>query len=172
MDNFILIGMPGTGKSTVGVVLAKLLGFNFIDTDILISNKDKASRPLRQIIAQDGYEAFLKAEGQIGEDLCCSHSVIATGGSMVYSEKAMENLARLGLIVWLDTPVSVIEDRIGGDLQERGVATPGKMTVAEIYEDRERLYSRWAQLRFPCAGSTEQVVTKLRDQLLNCKLHN
>lgn len=169
MDNIILIGMPGTGKSTVGVVLAKLLGFNFIDTDILISNKDKASRPLWQIIAQDGFESFLRAEGQVGKELCCSHSVVATGGSMVYSENAMENLARLGLIVWLDTPVSVIEERIGGGLQERGVATPRKMTVAEIYAEREQLYRRWAQLSFPCVGNTEQVVTKLRDQLSNYK---
>ena len=103
MDNIILIGMPGTGKSTVGVVLAKLLGYDFIDTDIVISNKEK--RPLSQIIAEDGYDRFIEIEGEVGAELKCSRCVIATGGSMVFSENAMNNLKSLGTLVWLELVV-------------------------------------------------------------------
>ena len=163
MKNIVLIGMPGTGKSTVGVILAKLLGYDFVDTDILISNREK--RSLSQIIADEGYNRFIEIEGAAGASLSCERSVIATGGSMVFSDSAMKNLAENGIIVWLDTPVSVIEQRIWGNMEDRGVATTRKMTVAEIYADRQPLYERWAQLRLPCAGNTEQVVSQLRQSL-------
>ena len=165
MDNIILIGMPGTGKSTVGVVLAKLLGFDFIDTDLLMARR--AGRPLSEIITQDGYNSFIALEGSTGAELRCFKTVVATGGSMVFSENAMKNLSGLGIVVWLDTPAEVIEQRIGGALAQRGVATPRAMTVADIYADREPLYRRWAQLRLPCEGNTEQVVADLKAALEN-----
>ena len=165
MDNIVLIGMPGTGKSTVGVVLAKLLGFDFIDTDLVMAKR--AGRPLSEIITQDGYDRFIELEGKTGEELICHRTVIATGGSMVFSESAMKNLSRLGLVVWLDTPAEVIEQRIGGALEARGVATARAMTVKEIYADRQPLYRRWAQLRLPCEGNTEQVVAALKAALEN-----
>lgn len=160
MRNIVLIGMPGTGKSTVGVVLAKLMGYDFTDTDILISNREK--RPLSQIISEDGYERFIEIEGSVGQQLRCERTVIATGGSMVYSENAMKNLSGGGIVVWLDTPVSVIEQRIDGAMADRGIATPRKMSVAEIYADRQPLYSRYAQLKIACSGTAEQVVHMLR----------
>ena len=163
MDNIILIGMPGTGKSTVGVVLAKLLGYDFIDTDIVISNKEK--RPLSQIIAEDGYNRFIEIEGEVGAELKCSRCVIATGGSMVFSENAMNNLKSLGTLVWLDTPLEVLEERLSKNMMERGVGTPRKMTVKEIFEVREPLYCRWSELRLPCRGDAEQVVEDLRKML-------
>lgn len=163
MDNIILIGMPGTGKSTVGVVLAKLLGYDFLDTDILISKLQK--KPLWEIISEKGFEGFVDIEGNVGADLNCCHTVVATGGSMVFSEAAMKNLSRLGVIVWLDTPVSIIEERISDNLTQRGVATPRSMTVAEIYDDRGPLYKRWCNIRFDCRGNTEDVVKSLISSL-------
>lgn len=159
MRNIILIGMPATGKSTVGVVLAKMLGYDFLDTDILISNKEK--RPLSQIIAECGYERFIEIEGEAGAGLSCERTVISTGGSMVFSEPAMENLSKLGAVVWLDTPVSVLETRLLGSLEDRGVAIPRKMGFREIFELRRPLYEKYADIRIPCEGSVEEVAALL-----------
>jgi len=168
MKNIILIGMPATGKSTVGVILAKLLGYNFIDTDILLSLNQK--RPLSQIISEDGYDSFIKFEGQVGKKTKTERTVIATGGSMVFSEDAMKALAAGGTVIWLDTPVSELEKRLVGTLLDRGVATPAKMTMSEIYEMREPLYSKYADFRVPCDGVTELVATNIRDLLKNKRL--
>lgn len=164
MKNIVLIGMPASGKSTVGVILAKLLGYDFVDTDILLSVHEK--RPLSQIIAEEGYEGFLKLEGAVGRDLACIGTVISTGGSMVFSTKAMENLGENGLLVWLDAPADELERRLSGSLAERGVATPQPMTISEIYEARAPLYQRHAQLRLPSVGSSEQVAATLKALLL------
>jgi len=165
MKNIVLIGMPAAGKSTVGVILAKLLGYDFIDTDILLALEQK--RPLLQIIAQDGYESFIEYEGRIVESLKCEKTVIATGGSMVFSEKAMQALSENGIVIWLDTPVEELEKRMVGTLRERGVAAPADMTVREIFEVREPLYNKYAALRISCTGSTELAATELRDRLIN-----
>lgn len=163
MNNIILIGMPATGKSTVGVVLAKLMGYDFIDTDILISNSQK--KPLSQIIADVGYDAFIAIEGGVGAGLYCEKTVIATGGSMVFSESAMANLRALGTLVWLDTPVEELECRVTGSLEDRGVATPSKMGFREIYEQRRPLYEKYADVRLSCKGNAEEVVSTLRMML-------
>lgn len=168
MTNVILIGMPATGKSTVGVILAKLLGYNFIDTDILLALEQK--RPLSKIIAEDGYDKFVESEGKIGESLKCEKTVIATGGSMVFSENAMKNLSQSGIIVWLDTPVDELEKRMVGTLLDRGVATPTKMSLREIIEIREPLYKKYAAIQISCIGSTELVATRLREKLINDNL--
>ena len=94
MNNVILIGMPGSGKSTVGVLLAKALGYSFIDTDLIISRR--AKKPLQNILNEDGIEAFLRLEEEVGESLECDHTVVATGGSMVVSEAAMRRLREAG----------------------------------------------------------------------------
>lgn len=166
--NIVLIGMPATGKSTVGVILAKLMGFDFLDTDILISIAEK--RTLPQIIEEEGYNRFIEIEGSIGEQLKCERTVIATGGSMVFSEKAMRHLSENAVTVWLDTPVSELEKRLIGTLNDRGVATPVKMTVHEIYEMREPLYSRYANIHINCGGTTEQMAIQLREILNKDKL--
>lgn len=168
MKNIILIGMPASGKSTVGVILAKLLGYNFVDTDILLSLSE--NRPLSRIITEDGYDKFIKLEGLVGEGMKCIKSVVATGGSMVFSECAMKTLSNHGLVVWLDVPVEELERRMVGTLIDRGVATPSKMSLRDIFELREPLYRKFAQLRVPCLGTTEQVATDLRDKLVKDKL--
>lgn len=168
MKNIVLIGMPAAGKSTVGVILAKLLGYNYIDTDILLALEHK--RPLSQIIAEEGYERFIEYEGRIGESLKCERTVIATGGSMVFSENAMKALSENGIVIWLDAPVEELEKRMVGTLRDRGVASPVKMTVREIYEVREPLYKKYSELRLSCIGSTELAATELREKLINQKL--
>lgn len=168
MKNIILIGMPATGKSTVGVILAKLIGYNFLDTDILLALEKK--RPLSQIISEDGYDRFIEYEGQVGAGIKTERTVIATGGSMVFSAEAMQVLRESGTVVWLDTPVEELEKRLLGTLLDRGVATPVKMTLSEIYEMREPLYRKYADYCVPCDGGTELVVSKLRELLLREKL--
>ena len=164
MKNVVLIGMPASGKSTVGVILAKLLGYAFLDTDILLSVSE--NRPLSQIIEEEGYEGFLTLEGAVGRELACSGTVISTGGSMVFSPDAMKNLRKNGLIVWLDAPADELERRLSGSLAERGVATPHPMTMAEIYAARAPLYQKYAQLKLQSSGSSEQVAAELRGFLL------
>ena len=164
MKNIVLIGMPATGKSTIGVILAKLLGYNFIDTDILLSLEQK--RPLSQIISEDGYDKFIESEGKIGESIQCEKTVIATGGSMVFSENAMKDLSENGIVVWLETPVEELKKRMIGTLTDRGVATPTKMTLREIFEIREPLYKKYAAIQFPCVGTSELVATRLREKLI------
>lgn len=163
MKNIILIGMPATGKSTVGVILAKLIGYNFLDSDILLALEQK--RPLSQIIDEDGYDKFIEFEGQVGKNIRTEKTVIATGGSMVFSSDAMKALSESGTVIWLDTPVSELEKRLVGTLEDRGVATPVKMTLSEIYEMREPLYRKYADYIVPCDGATELVATKLRKML-------
>ncbi|MBP8640537.1 MAG: shikimate kinase [Oscillospiraceae bacterium] len=164
MKNIILIGMPATGKSTVGVILAKLIGYNFLDTDILLSLEK--NRPLSQIISEDGYDKFIEYEGKIGAGIKTERTVIATGGSMVFSENAMRTFSNSGTVVWLDTPVADLEKRMLGTLLDRGVATPVKMTMNEIYEMREPLYRKYADYRVSCEGATEHVVANLRALLI------
>ena len=168
MKNVILIGMPATGKSTVGVILAKLLGYNFVDTDILLALEQ--TRPLTEIISEYGYEKFIEFEGKIGEDLRCENTVIATGGSMVFSENAMKSLSQNGIVIWLDTPVQELEKRMAGTLSDRGVVAPVKMTLHEIFEIREPLYKKYAKVRIPCEGTSELMAIRLREKLINEKL--
>lgn len=168
MKNITLIGMPASGKSTVGVILAKLIGYNFLDTDILLALKQ--GRPLSEIITQDGYDKFIEFEGLVGKSIKTDKTVIATGGSMVFSENAMKALSKDGTLVWLDVPVSELEKRLVGTLLERGVATPKAMTLAEVYEMREPLYRKYADFRLPCEGSTELTARALRDLLQREKL--
>lgn len=168
MKNIVLIGMPATGKSTVGVILAKLLGYDFIDTDILLAKKQ--GRTLTRIIEEDGYESFIETEGCIGKSLSCENTVIATGGSMVFSESAMSALSKNGLIVWIDTPYEELERRMTGSLLDRGVAAPGKMTLRQIYEMREPLYRKYAGLHFIGSETTELSALKLCEELTKNKL--
>ncbi len=118
MDNIILIGMPASGKSTVGVVLAKRLGYEFIDTDLLIQKQEQAL--LREIIAEKGEDGFLVIEDQVNADLEAERSVIAPGGSVVYCENAMKHYKEIGTVVYLQTSYQTIKERIG-DPKKRGV---------------------------------------------------
>ncbi len=163
MKNVVLIGMPGTGKSTVGVILAKRLGYGFLDTDILLAQTEH--RRLPEIITADGYEAFIAIEGRLGESIDRDGCVIATGGSMVFSEKAMENLCSNGIAIWLDTPVQALEERLATSRISRGVAAPDDMTVADIYKQRSPLYERYADLKVECADGIDNVVSTVFELL-------
>ena len=144
MKNIILIGMPGTGKSTVGRALADRLGYDFVDVDDLITQA--TGRTLPEILRTEGLDAFLTIEGRVGETLDRENTVVATGGSMVLSEGAMAHLKENGVAVWLETPLSQITDRMPEDLVDRGIAAPQGMTIQEIYEQRTPLYARYADL--------------------------
>ena len=158
--NIILIGMPAAGKSTVGVLLAKRLGYGFADTDILITRK--AGRPLPAIIAQAGIPRLLELEAEVGESLDCDETVIATGGSMVFSGRAMERLKATGVAVYLETPFEVIEQRLRRHSREaRGIAAPPDMSLEEVYAARAPLYEKYADLTVRCADGLETVVEQI-----------
>lgn len=163
MKNIVLIGMPGTGKSTVGVILAKRLGCGFIDTDIQIAKEE--GRTLPRILEEDGIEGFLKIEERIGLGLRCSGTVIATGGSMVFSKAAMERLCASGVVVWLETPLDELESRLEQTREERGVAAPEGMTIRDIYQKRAPLYEKYADIRINCVQGTDNVVAAVRAAL-------
>ena len=144
MKNVILIGMPGTGKSVVGRALAERLGYTFIDADDVIV--ETAGKTLPEILRTDGLDTFLEIEARVGETMEYENTVIATGGSMVLYEKAMEHLKENGVVVWLETPLSQINDRMPDDLTDRGIAAPQGMTIRQIYEQREPRYAKYADL--------------------------
>ena len=143
MDNIILTGMPSCGKSTLGRILAKELGYDFIDTDDVIIQRNGC--PLKDILDNEGLDGFIRRE----EEAICSvdvrRTVIATGGSAVYSPKAMEHLKSLGRIVYICLDYKEVERRLG-DLHERGVAiAPGK-TLRDLFDERTPLYNQYANL--------------------------
>ena len=148
MENIVLIGMPGTGKSVVGQALASRLGYDFVDVDDLIV--EKAGKTLPEILRQDGLEAFYRIEGSVGLSLQRKHTVIATGGSMVLYPEAMEHLKENSVVVWLQTPFSLIQDRMPADLYDRGIAAPKGESLREIYEERRALYATYADLIVAC----------------------
>lgn len=153
MSNIVLIGMPGAGKSTVGVLLAKRLGRAFIDTDLLIQSR--RGLRLQQIIDAEGLESFLRTEEAVLSELQANHAVIATGGSVIYSEKGMEALRRGGTVVFLDVPFSEIEKRVK-DMDSRGLAIEPGETLADLWRRRLPLYRRYADLSVHCGGGSAE----------------
>ena len=144
MDNIVLIGMPGTGKSTVGQALAARLDYGFVDVDDLIV--EAAGKTLPEILRQDGLETFYKIENQVGRELEWTHTVIATGGSMVLYPEAMAHLKEDSVVVWLQTPFTQIQERMPADLYDRGIAAPKDESLRDIYEERRGLYAKYADL--------------------------
>ena len=140
MDNIVLIGMPGTGKSTVGQALAARLDY----VSMFRNNGDLKKLP--EILRQDGLETFYKIENQVGRELEWTHTVIATGGSMVLYPEAMAHLKEGSVVVWLQTPFDEIQKRMPKDLYDRGIAAPKGMPLREIYEERRGLYAKYADL--------------------------
>lgn len=163
MQNIVLIGMPGAGKSTVGVILAKTLGFDFIDTDLIIQKN--TGKKLIEIIDTDGLDGFLKVENDILSSLKCEKSVVATGGSAVYSKDGMENLKKLGKIVYLSLDEGEIERRIK-NITTRGIAMQKGATLKEVYKEREPLYKQYADITIDCADTTaEECIEKIIHKL-------
>ena len=158
-SNLVLIGMPGVGKSTVGVVLAKHLGMNFIDTDLLIQSR--AGARLQQIINKRGLNYFLELEEQVIVDLSEQRSVIATGGSVIYSPLAMDALRRDGHLIYLKISLPQLQQRID-DMGERGVVIEKNQSFSDLYDSRTRLYEQYAELTVDCDNQTaNQVVQRM-----------
>ncbi len=163
MNNIILTGMPGAGKSTVGVVLAKKLGYAFVDSDLAIQKRE--SRLLHEIIKQDGFDVFEKIENEVNATLEVKDSVIATGGSVIYGIEAMRHLASIGTIVYLKLEYKELEWRLG-DLDERGVVIRPGQTLLDLYEERTPLYEKYADITIDCMHkSIRQVVMEIANVL-------
>ena len=144
-SNIVLIGMPGAGKSTLGVVLAKILNMQFIDADLLI--QQQTDRTLQKIIDACGPEGFIQVENQVLASIEMENTVIATGGSAVYSDEAMRHLAAIGTVVYLEISYESLASRLS-DLQERGVVLKGgiSMSLRDLYEERRPLYEKYADV--------------------------
>lgn len=163
MNNVVLIGMPGSGKSTLGVVLAKLLGYGFIDSDLIIEEEEQ--RLLHQIISEEGIEGFIAIEERVNSNIKVSKKVIATGGSAIYGAKAMEHLGQIGTIVYLKWSLEEIAEHLG-DLTERGVVLKEGQDLRSLYEERCPYYEKYADITVECTGdSTEQMVKQIMDSL-------
>lgn len=143
MDNITLIGMPGSGKSTVGVLLAKAMGLNFLDVDILIQQRE--GQLLQEILDDHGVDHFLDAEEAAVKSIHCSRTVIAPGGSAVCREGAISHLKALGPVVYLRVPMEELNTRIK-NLSSRGIAMQPGQTLADVMAYRAPLYERYADL--------------------------
>ncbi len=162
-NNIILIGMPGAGKSTVGVILAKRLGFDFIDTDLLIQSQEKCR--LQQLIDTRGLDNFLEIEEQILLNLHAQHSVIATGGSVVYSEHGLKKLGRSGYQIYLQIGLSTLLQRIA-DMGQRGLVMNKGQTFEQLYQERTPLYEKFADLTLTCEEmNAEQVAAIIENKI-------
>ena len=164
MNNIVLIGMPGAGKSTVGVLLAKTLGYAFLDTDLVIQERE--GRLLQDLVDELGVEAFLDREAAAICSVDCDRTVIATGGSVVCRDGAMEHLRELGRIVYLQLPLEELERRLH-NISTRGIAMAPGETLAHIYDYRAPLYRKYADLtvavdRQTLEETVEQVLRALK----------
>ncbi len=142
-NNYTLIGMPGAGKSTIGVLLAKALGCEFIDTDLVIQQRE--GKLLKEIIADEGNEGFKKIEEEVNASIEACGAVIAPGGSAIYSEKAMEHFREIGEVVYLKLSFSSVKKRLG-DLNARGVVLEQDQTLHDLYCERVPLYEKYADV--------------------------
>ena len=159
-SNITLIGMPASGKSTVGVLLAKRLGYSFVDTDLVI--QEKTGKLLKEIIEESGTEGFLKVEEQINSELNVRRSVIAPGGSVIYGLEAMEHLKKISTVVYLKLSYQDVKNRLG-DLKDRGVALKDGMTLWDLYEERVPIYEKYADITIDETGKTPgRTVDELR----------
>jgi shikimate kinase len=163
MKNIVIIGMPGAGKSTIGVILAKTLGRNFIDTDIVA--QQMSGRLLQEIIDSEGTGAFLKTEERTILSLHGHHAVIATGGSVVFSEKAMEHLKKDSVVVYLKVSFEEMVRRLS-NITTRGIVLPAGRSLSDMYNQRVPLYEKYADITIDCSDSDvekciENVITEL-----------
>ncbi len=148
-SNIVLIGMPGVGKSTVGVILAKVLGYQFVDSDLVIQKEE--GKLLKEIIAEVGTEGFIEVENRVNASLAVTKSIIATGGSVVYGKEAMEHLREIGTIVYLSLPFEEIDKRLS-DIKGRGVVLRDGQTLRDLFEERKVLYEQYADIQIDETG--------------------
>jgi shikimate kinase len=153
--NIVLIGMPGAGKSTIGVILAKRMAFDFVDTDLLIQRAER--RSLQDILDTDGYLELRSIEERVLLSMELRRHVIATGGSAVYSEAAMEHLKRMGVVVFLDVDLESIRRRVT-DFDSRGIAKRPDQSFEALFEERRVLYRKHADLTIDTKGMNQDEV--------------
>ena len=162
-DNITLIGMPGAGKSTIGIVLAKVLGYDFIDSDLLIQKEE--GKLLWEIMRDCGNDGFNKIEEKVNSQIQTFHSVIATGGSVIYGPRAMKHLRDISTVVYLKVSCSVLERRLG-DLTKRGVVFKPGQTLLDLYKERVPLYEKYAHITVNVGHKTVQhAVSAIEDAL-------
>lgn len=161
--NIVLIGMPGAGKSTVGVVLAKKLGFAFLDSDLLIQSRE--GKLLHEIIEEQGVEKFWAIEEETNLSIDAGRTVIATGGSVIYGSRAMDHLREIGVIVYLKLPCEEIAHRLG-DLNERGVTLRKGQNLEMLYEERIPLYEKYADVTIECEHLSIREIVEIISQKL------
>lgn len=165
MKNIVLIGMPGAGKSTVGVILAKVLGFKFIDSDLLIQEQEGCL--LKDIIDRNGLEGLITVENQVNRDIITSHSVIATGGSAVYCPEAMEHLREIGIVIYIKLSYETIDNRLE-NIRQRGVVFQEGQTLEDLYMERCPLYEKYAHIVIDGEGlGMEELMEKIVGEVSN-----
>ncbi|MCI5868592.1 MAG: shikimate kinase [Dorea sp.] len=163
MDNIIFIGMPAVGKSTIGVVIAKRLGYQFTDTDLLIQEEE--GKLLREIIQEKGTEGFLEVEDRVNANVNVSHTVIAPGGSVVYCENAMKHYKEIGKVVYLQASFETINRRLK-NAKNRGVVLKDGQTLKDLYDERVKLFEKYADVTvcedgLPLEDTIQEVLTAL-----------
>lgn len=164
-NNVVLIGMPGSGKSTVGIILAKQTSRAFVDTDVLIQTTEH--RPLQEIVDSFGYRALREIEERVLLGLRCRNHVIATGGSAVYSHAAMVHLKSSGVAVFLKVAIETLEARIK-DMSTRGIAKRPDQSFLDLYNERSVLYSKYADIVIECGSRThEEVCAAIKKEMMN-----
>jgi shikimate kinase len=151
--NIVLIGMPGSGKSTVGVILAKQISYDFLDSDVVIQVSE--NRSLQDILDAEGHMVLRQIEARILLSISVQSHVIATGGSAAYSDAAMRHLASQGTIVFLDTPLTTLTSRIH-NFTTRGIAKRPDQSFDDLFQERLRLYTRYADITIACEGLNQE----------------
>lgn len=161
--NIVLIGMPGVGKSTIGVILAKVLGYSFLDADLLIQEQE--GKLLCEIIEEKGTDGFIEVENRVNASIRADKAIIATGGSVVYGKEAMEHLKEIGRVVYLKVSYAILEKRLA-DIKGRGVVLKEGQTLETLFEERSKLYEQYADIEVSEEGlDVEQTVEKLVEAL-------
>ncbi len=164
-NNIVLIGMPGVGKSTIGVILAKILGYRFVDADLLIQERE--GKLLKEIIAEKGIDGFVEVENAVNSSIDTTKTVIATGGSVVYGKEAMEHLKEIATVVYLELELNALKRRLG-NLKKRGVVLKKGQTLSDLYKERVPLYEKYADITVNEHRCTiEKTIEKLVDILEN-----
>ena len=162
-DNIVLIGMPGVGKSTVGVILAKILGYEFVDADLVIQKTE--GKLLKEIIADKGIEGFIQVENRVNSSLNPHKTVIATGGSVVYGREAMKHLSSIATVIYLELDLLTLTRRLG-NLKNRGVVLKDGQTLKDIFNERVPLYEKYADIivnekNYSIERTVQKVINKL-----------
>ena len=166
MKNIIFTGMPGAGKSTIGVVIAKIFGYDFVDSDLLIQKQE--GDVLEHLIDKHGIDGFIAIENQVNRDIDVKKTVISTGGSVCYSDEAMRHMAEHGVIVYIKTDYESLHKRLG-DLHQRGVVIRKGSTLLDLYNERTPLYEKYADLIVDVSGcKIEEAINRIKKALKAC----